>query len=202
MTIRYSRNRRGLSLVELAFALLVIGAVLAVVWEKAASVYQDYYVSQAGRELAAVVGAVRAKHTSDKITANEDIDVSGLPPELVGHFNGHPVVFNPWRGRISLFPGNAMGWGIDTYNPEFTLQFDGVPSSDCTDFAMLAASPQMRSFGLVSVYISPSIGVGQEICLATDAFCKNIVPDLTEKDVKNLCNARSRMTVMLSYTLR
>lgn len=191
--------RRGLSLTELVFVLLVVGVVLGFLWIKVASVYENIGVMKTGKQLNQIVMAVHTLHPSDPISADENLDMLNLPSDMVGHFKGQTIIFNPWRGRVSLFPGNAIGDGYDKTNNEFTIRYDGVPSESCADIVMQSTSQEMSNLGLVAVYIATQDGKGKEICFAQDSVCQNIVTALIKSQIEAMCHEKSRMTVMFTF---
>lgn len=193
------KSRRGFSLLEMAYALLVIGFVLGFIWLKAAAVYENFEVMQAGRELNLILLSIRQVHVNDKITSNENLDLLNLPTDMVGHFKGETILFSPWRGRVRLFSGNAMGWGSDSTNDEFTIRYDGIPTGACTDFVLGNTTRQMQALGLVAVAIAPAEGKGKEICFKSDSFCRNIVTIPPEGLVGTLCKEKNRMTVLFTF---
>lgn len=199
MMIRYSQGRRGVSLVEMAYALLIVGFVLAIVWTAAAAVYRNYHTMQAGRQLNIIVQNLRIIHPLGKLDKNENLGLIGLPSDMIGHYKGNPIVINTWLGSVTAFPGNAIGWGDDTVNDEFTIRFDDVPQSACASFAMKSSSRVERGMGLVAVYISPLPMRGKEVCFAVDSYCKNTIQDLTKEQAEFFCKGNNRMTVMFTY---
>ena len=208
MTIRFSQNkcqksrqnRRGISLTELAFALLVIGAVLGVLWEKVGDVYENLDNTQARQELWQLVQNIRQRHPSDLLSLDENLSTDGLSKDMVGHFKGRAIILNPWNGGVTAFPGNALGGGLDTDDDELTIRFDGVPKSSCANFILETATSSMRDLGLIGILIAAPQAKGKEICFATDALCKNKVSYLVKSQVEAFCDvASNHMTVMFTY---
>jgi hypothetical protein len=195
----HDSRRKAISLVELAYGLLIIGFILAFVWLAAATMYRKYDVMQADKELNVIVGSLRLAHPAGKIGQDEDLDMLGLPPGFTNHPLGQSFVFNPWHGNVSTFSGNAMGWGRDASNDDFTIRFDSVPKKACADFIMDASTPAMRGLGLIAVYISPAPLQGHEMCLGSDSYCLNPVPSLIRTQVEAYCNASSIMTLMFTF---
>jgi hypothetical protein len=188
-------------LTELAYVLGIAGVLLSITWSRVGSVYQDMHEISATKQLGTIIQAVRLSHLSSTLIENENVDPLNLPVDMLGHYKGRTIVYNPWKGLVTIFPGNAIGWGADHYNPEFTVRLDGIPSSACKPLIMQNTTSTMLGFGLIAVYVSPSPGIGREICFATDAFCKNIVTSLSADMIANLCKAHDPMTVMFSYSL-
>ena len=191
---------RGFSIVELAFALLVIGAVLAVLWQKVGSVYRSFDVTQASQELETIMQAIRRLPSGQDPSDNDNLELTGLSPELIGTFQGKKIIHNPWHGLARIFVGNAMGWGIDSRDPEYTIRMDDVPSAACTELVMRNADSKDRNERMVAAYISPSPYQGKILCFKTDNFCVNKVDALNEEMVSHMCSEHNRVTVMFSYS--
>jgi hypothetical protein len=197
------RRRLGLSLAELAFVLAVMGVVLGAIWLKAGAIFRNNAVREAVEELHQIAQNTRQMQNGQKIEAGQPVSVNGLSPLFLGKWQGKDIVYNPWRGRIGLLPGNAISWGADTYNAEFTLAVEGVPRDACAPLVAEAAKEaDAQIFGLAAVYISPERGKGKELCLASDVFCKSTVPAITEDMAQPLCSAHNPVTVMFTYNLR
>ena len=200
MLLQVSSNRKGSSLVELAFALLIVGAVLGVIWKKTGQVYQNMEVQKAISELQVVVNATRLKHPTDRTAEGESVPLIGLPPDMIGNFNGQTTVFNPWHGLTTIIPGNAIGWGADQFNDEFTIRMSGIPSSSCTALTMAEFKPNVSPSGLVGIYISHEMSRGQLICLSLDSYCQTTVTAPPESFIKKLCEEHNPVSVMFTFS--
>lgn len=185
----------------MAFAVMVVGAVLGFLWLKTADLYQRMDIDNAGKELQLIVQAVHLAHPYGK-NADEDINLKTdtLPKNFIGHYKDKILIYNPWRGAISVFRGNAIGLGSDNVSKEFTVRFDGVRQSACMQFVMDNIKPPNNN-GLTSVYIALPSGQGYPICFKENYYCKNTVKDIGEHYVENLCYKHNPMTIMFSYSL-
>jgi len=193
----FSRNRRGLSLAEMAFALLVIGTVLGGVWMAAGHIYRNWDVTQTEKQLGILYQSARQAHLNGSTIDDQTLMQLGLPADMLGHYKGQTLIYNRWRGGVTVFPGNAMGWGRDSENNEYTIRLDGIPQAACTPLVLHAQT--MRSWGLLAVYMAVSPDKGKLICFDEDSFCKSSVTMLIEDQIKHYCALADRMIVMYTF---
>lgn len=197
---RSCRSSSGLSLAEIAFVLLVIGLVLGLMWLKAATVFRNYEVIAATRELNQLVTAIRVAHQGDKIGQNENIDALNLPVDMIGHYHDQTLLFNPWRGLVSILEGSAIAEGHDTLSDEFTIRYDSVPSDACVEFVMEGSKQEIRSLGLNNIYVAPYNRSGNAFCFAEDRYCRDLVATLDKQQVGDICHQQNRMSVFFTFS--
>lgn len=197
----FHRKLAGMSLVEIAFVLLIVGIMLGGTWIWARSINENLSVSDATRQVITIIQAIRKAHPTDRIQEDENIALLDLPlqPDLKPVIGGKTFLRSPWIGPILLYPGHAVGWGGDLFTNHFTISYERVPQNSCYEFIKSVTASSGRSMGLMAVYISAAIGKGDLYCLGTDLYCKSALTSLPELEIKERCSQKSYMTVMFTY---
>jgi len=196
---KISFKRRGVSLPELTFALLIIGFVLGIMWLRAGAIYDNFETGEAVSQIHVLLSSLRSIHPSDKVTDKENVDSLNLPPSMLGHFNNKTIIISPWHTPVTVFPGNAAAWGGDAYNDELTIRFDGVPRDACPYFIERSYN-ELKNFGLISIYVSTKLAEGDTLCFAEDSYCKDKAKPIDVGEVKVLCAQKNFLRVMFTLS--
>ena len=163
----------GMSLVETAIVLGVMGIVLAAIWLSVGPVQEKIRQARAAQEITTVVTNIRALYQGQAMISgtfnglrpggltNSLIYNGAIPNDMIRDRSASPVVVDhPWGASGAAPNGsfvvsdNNNGDALSTTDGQsFRIRLDGLPNASCIAMAM-KITPQSGPTGLTGVVIN------------------------------------------------
>ena len=156
----HTRARRGLTLMEGAIYLGIVGLVMAAIWGAATTVQQSVVVNNARGQLIQIAQNMRSLYAKTQtfsgtapFAAGSDVTPQMVNAEIfpVSMFNdGAALPTTPWQTPVTVSVGAAGA--LDTFVVTLGSAFDPLPEQPCKDLA-ISSIGSGRDTGLVTLTI-------------------------------------------------
>lgn len=144
-TLNNRKPVRGFTLTEIAIVLGIVGLVLGAIWVAAASVYSNFRLGSANKDLILITQNVRALYaTSHTVDPAANMAVAGANGGAQATYLGNGIfpidtldtgapstatqAFSPWDGNISIQGATQV-----IADDAFVVVFNAVPAEVCAN---------------------------------------------------------------------
>ena len=148
-------QKRGFSLIEAAFVLAVVGAVIGTIWVAAAKFYEDYKVNKTVNDVALIVKNLQGLIS---IRDSEEMSMQGLT-DLTPTLIAAGVYPNDWvNGNIIKNPFGGTSYARNYTNPNrFDLYLTGLSKPVCRKLLVRLSAMSAMTMGVQGI---SSINIG------------------------------------------